>query len=102
MSPLELAYDMEVFHLYDILCPIIRSHLPPETLLQLETQFHRLIRSELGHRVDSEKLYLPILETLTELDGDPMWFPVKFSHESAVCLKNMLILRKLLLMETPT
>ena len=85
MSPLELAYDMEVTHLYPILSPVIKRPLPPETMQRLQYNFHRLIRSEVGVRVDSERLYLPVVEALTELDvGETVWFPVKFGNESAV------------------
>lgn len=75
---------MEVFHLYDILSPVVKRPLPPDTLQRIEYNFHRLIRSEVGLRVDAEKLYLPVLEALTELDGETVWFPIKFGYPGAV------------------
>jgi hypothetical protein len=86
MSPLDLAYHMEVYHLYDILKPVIQSPMPFDTLREVENKFHLLIHDEMGERVDIEKLYLPVLEVLTELDGDTIWFPINFGHESAVRL----------------
>lgn len=75
---------MEVFHLYDILQPVIKRPLPPGTLQRIEYNFHRPICSEIGQRVDTAKLYLPALEVLTELDGEAVWFPIKFGHPGAV------------------
>jgi hypothetical protein len=86
MSPLELAHDMEVFPLYEILRPVINSPLPLDTLHNLEHQFHSLIRSEVGKYTDVAKLYLPVLEALTELKGDSVWFPLKIESRSAVSM----------------
>ena len=57
--------------------PIIRSPLPGRTLATLESNFHGLIRQDLGERVDREHLYLPVLEVLTELDSQALWFGIK-------------------------
>lgn len=84
LTPLELAHEMEVYHLYDILRPVIKRPLPPDTLQRIEYNFHRLIRSEIGRCVDTAKLYLPALEVLTELDGEAVWFPIKFGYPDAV------------------
>lgn len=75
---------MAVFHLYDILSPVVKRPLPADTLQRIEYNFHRLIRSEAGQRVDAEKLNLPVLEALTELDGETVWFPIKFGYPGAV------------------
>ncbi|KAJ4418024.1 hypothetical protein N0V85_001598 [Neurospora sp. IMI 360204] len=83
LTPLELAHEMAVFHLYDILSPVVKRPLPPDTLQRIEYNFHRLIRSEVGQRVDAEKLNLPVLEALTELDGETVWFPIKFGYPGA-------------------
>ncbi|CCC12934.1 unnamed protein product [Sordaria macrospora k-hell] len=90
LTPLELAHEMEVFHLYDILSPVVKRPLPPDTLQRIEYNFHRLIRSEVGLRVDAEKLYLPVLEALTELDGETVWFPIKFGYPGAGYLFQLL------------
>ena len=84
LTPLELAHEMEVFHLYDILSPVIKRPLPPDMLKRIEYNFHGLICSEVGQRVEAEKLYLPVLEALTELDGETVWFPIKFGYPGAV------------------
>lgn len=90
LTPLELAHEMEVFHLYHILSPVIKRPLPPDTLQRIEYNFHRLICSEIGPRVDAEKLYLPVLEALTELDGETVWFPIKFGYPGAGYLFQLL------------
>jgi len=84
MSALELAHELEVFHLYEILQLTIKRPVPLTTLQHLENNFHHLIRAEVGRRTIEEKLYLPVLEALTELDGDTVWFPIHLDHESAV------------------
>ncbi|KHE82483.1 hypothetical protein GE21DRAFT_10016 [Neurospora crassa] len=90
LTPLELAHEMEVYHLYDILRPVIKRPLPPDTLQRIEYNFHRLIRSEIGQCVDTAKLYLPVLEVLKELDGEAVWFPIKFGHPGAGYLFQLL------------
>lgn len=86
MTPLELAHEFEASELYDILSPVIRHPVPTETLALLETQFHSLIRADLGAHVENHRLYLPVLEVLTELRDEPMWFPIKSTLSAAVCL----------------
>lgn len=76
---------MGVAHLYDILSPVVRQTTPAEVLKNLERSFHQLIRSECGQRVDLDALRLPLLEPLTELDGEAMWFSLVFGGD-AVCL----------------
>ena len=90
MTPLELAREFEASELFDILSPIIRHPVPAATLTALEAQFHSLIQADLGTDVEDEKLYLPVLEVLTELDDEPMWFPVKFTNSTAVCARRLL------------
>ncbi|KAL0468339.1 hypothetical protein QR685DRAFT_573632 [Neurospora intermedia] len=85
-----LEYGAFIFHLYDILQPVIKRPLPPGTLQRIEYNFHRLICSEIGQRVDTAKLYLPALEVLTELDGEAVWFPIKFGHPGAGYLFQLL------------
>ncbi|KAJ2906357.1 uncharacterized protein MKZ38_002073 [Zalerion maritima] len=77
MSPLELAHDLQMFHLYDILSPTIRWHIPSRTLAVLEKKFDDIIRQDLGDYVGERKLYLPALELCTEFEPEPIWFPVK-------------------------
>ncbi|KAK5941952.1 hypothetical protein PMZ80_005903 [Knufia obscura] len=83
MTPLELAHEFEASELYDILSPVIRHPVPTETLALLETQFHSLIRADLGAHVENHRLYLPVLEVLTELRDEPMWFPIKSTLSAA-------------------
>jgi len=92
MTPLELARDIDATYLYDILSPVVRQTVPPVTIQRLQHSFHELIRSEMGRqRVEDERLYLPVVEVLLDLDGDVVWFPIKSGYASAVCLRNSLI-----------
>lgn len=84
MNPLELARELGFTYLYDILSPVIRNPLPLRILETLEEHFHNIIRCDLGDRVTDERMYLPVLEVLTEIGNETMWFPVKFTYSSAV------------------
>lgn len=89
MTPLELAHELGFSYLFDILSPVIRNPVPHETLMDLERQFHNIIHCDLGDRVTVERMYLPLLEPLTELGNEAMWFPVKFTFSAAVCIYNL-------------
>ena len=73
-----------------MLCPVIRRPVPSDILQKLQDNFHKLIHAEVGRRVVDEKLYLPLLEVLMELNGDTIWFPVKFQYEAAVRINENL------------
>jgi hypothetical protein len=57
-----------------MLAPVIYHSVPPKTLARLESQFHEIIKADLGERV--AHLILPDLVALTELKVPEMWFPV--------------------------
>lgn len=71
-------------HVLDLLRPSYKTPTPPEVLQKLENHFHSLIRFETGSFVEIGKLYLPVLEYLTELDGTAVWFPIQLDYTSAV------------------
>ena len=77
MTPLEIAQELGYSELYSVLSPVIHQPVPATTLVNLQARFHAIIRTELGDRVDSEHIYLPELEVLTELEVPRMCFPVK-------------------------
>jgi hypothetical protein len=79
-TPAEIAYDQGDHELARILAPVIRSPVPAAVLAKLQADFHWLIRYHLGDTVDQEHLYLPVLEVLTELAGESVWFGVKRSE----------------------
>lgn len=85
MTPLELARELGFSYLFDILSPVIRNPVPLGTLMGLQERFHNIIRSDLGDRVEDERIYLPVLEVLTEIGDEAIWFPVKFTFSAAVC-----------------
>lgn len=84
MTPLELAHEFGFSYLYDILAPVIRNAIPPQTLTCLQEHFHNIIRTDLGGRVADERMHLPLLEVLTEIGNEPIWFPVKLGLTGAV------------------
>ena len=85
MTAVELAREFQAVELYEVLSPVIRHPLPNATLNALERFFHELIGRDLGERVRAERMYLPVLEPLTEHESVPVWFPVAFGSEIAVC-----------------
>ncbi|KAI0859947.1 hypothetical protein F4860DRAFT_237810 [Xylaria cubensis] len=83
VTPLELAYDLEETDLQEALCPVIRNAVPAKILAQLQQSFHNLIQQQAGHLVDINRLYLPLLEPLTELHMSAVWFPIRCNHPGA-------------------
>ncbi|KAI3320736.1 hypothetical protein HD806DRAFT_506039 [Xylariaceae sp. AK1471] len=83
LTPLELAYDLEERDLQEVLCPVIRNPVPTEILAQLQQSFHDLIQRQVDDLVDISRLYLPLLEPLTELHMSAVWFPIRCQHPGA-------------------
>ena len=73
-------------HLFDILAPVIRNPVPHDVLTKLEEQFHDIILHDLGRLVETDGIYFPVLEVLTELGKQPMWFAVRSTYPGAVCI----------------
>lgn len=68
-------------HLAAVLRPEHKHPLPPDVLAGLQQNLHRLIRYRAGDGrgpdlATRERLRLPELEVLTELDDPVCWFPV--------------------------
>jgi hypothetical protein len=70
----DIALDSKHADLADMLAPVIYHPVPHQTLARLESQFHEIIRADLGAWV--AYLVLPDLVALTELKVPEMWFPV--------------------------
>jgi hypothetical protein len=77
MTAVEMARFLGFSDLVDILSPIIRHSIPSQTLNVLETNFHGIIRKDLGDIVAGKRLRLPSLTILTELEVPELWFPVR-------------------------
>lgn len=75
-TALDLAKEHNHTSLYDILEPVLKMAVPPETLQQLEYHFHDLIRSykDSGSIVTGQALQLPQLAPMLEIGGTPMFF----------------------------
>ena len=84
MTALDLAREFQASELYELLTPAVCYTIPHATLDKLESHFHHLITDSLGDRVKEEKLYLPVLEPLTEFESQPVWFPVAYGENYEV------------------
>lgn len=72
-----------------MLAPVIYHSVPQKTLARLESQFHEMIKADLGER--AAHLVVPDLVALTELKVPEMWFPVGEQGDSK---KPIVSLRK--------
>ncbi|KAK3391188.1 hypothetical protein B0H63DRAFT_558037 [Podospora didyma] len=77
ITPLELAIELDVNWAVTQLRPVIHNPVPLDTLNRLQDNSHAIIRHKLGTAFDEMKLYLPILEQLTEFTSQSTWFPIK-------------------------
>jgi hypothetical protein len=59
-----------------VLAPEYRHHVSREVLSNVQAHFHAVIRGRAEHLVDEQRLRLPQLEPLLELDKPEMWFTV--------------------------
>lgn len=76
VTALELAYSLEESALQGLLCPVIRTPVPHDTIVKLQHKFHHFIREEIKHLPGEHRLYLPLIEPLTELVNEAVWFPI--------------------------
>lgn len=76
VTALELAYSLEEPALQGLLCPVIRTPVPHDIIVKLQHNFHDLIRNEIQYLPGEHILYLPLIEPLTELVSEAVWFPI--------------------------
>ena len=74
--PLDVAERRGHQHLLPTLTPVYRHHVPREIIVRLQAHFHAVIRGRAERLVVEQKLRLPELEPLLELESPEMWFPV--------------------------
>jgi hypothetical protein len=74
--PLDIALRGGHTHLTGLLTPVVRHPVPTDVLHALQEHFHGVVRGRASHLVDEQRLRLPELDVLTELDAPDMWFPV--------------------------
>ena len=92
MTPLDIAREHRFSSLYKILTPVIKHYIPPQDLVDLEKEFHKLLKD---NRIDftTYKLHgdlsntnrLPPLPMLTELEFPQMWFPITGQKHEMAC-----------------
>lgn len=63
-------------HLLEALAPEYKHSVPMRVLLRIQTHFHEVIRGRSERLVKKQRLRLPELEPLLELDRPNMWFAV--------------------------
>jgi hypothetical protein len=74
--PLDIALRGGHTHLTGQLTPVVHHPVPTDVLRALQQHFHDVIRGRVAHLVDEQRLRLPELDVLTELETPAMWFPV--------------------------
>ena len=74
--PLDVAERQHHEHLFGVLAPSYKHCVPLGVLLKIQAHFHDIIRERAEQLVQEQRLRLPELEPLLELDRPQMWFPV--------------------------
>jgi hypothetical protein len=74
--PVDVAARLAHGHLVDVLAPSVRSVVEHDVLAAIQVRFHEVIRTRAARFVEEQRLRLPELEVLLELDEPEMWFPV--------------------------
>ncbi|MFI7677736.1 hypothetical protein [Actinophytocola sp. NPDC049390] len=74
--PLDIALRGGRTHLTGPLLPVIHRPVPTDVLRALQSHLHGVIRGRAADLVDEQRLRLPELDVLTELETPEMWFPV--------------------------
>jgi hypothetical protein len=83
MTALEIAQALGFRHLYQILAPVVHHAVPHAILQKLQEKLHLLIQLETADRDDCQRLRLPELEVLTELEVPEMSFPLSSTDDTA-------------------
>jgi hypothetical protein len=74
--PVDVARKRNQVALLERLEPVYKHQVPPAVLIQIQANFHATILGRASNIVDQEKLRLPELVVMLELDEPAMWFPV--------------------------
>ncbi len=74
--PLDVANRRGNRRLLHVLAPECKHDVPREDLSEIQAHFHAVIRVRAEHLVVEQRLRLPELEPLLELDQPEMWFAV--------------------------
>ncbi|MDB6033997.1 MAG: uncharacterized protein JWM16_4335 [Verrucomicrobiales bacterium] len=72
--PVDIARKLEYEHLYELLEPILHHQVPRSDLMQMQKEFHNLIRERIEEPIRRLSLRLPELEPLLELKEPKMFF----------------------------
>lgn len=81
--PLDISKRKMHKHLIQVLEPVYKTHIPHETLQQIQDQFHKLIRTRIIylHAMPEESgLRLPELKPLLEMEQPHAWFSVPMMY----------------------
>lgn len=74
--PVDVAEEKGHRHLLDVLRPAPKHPLPDAVSAGMQEQLHLLIRGRIPKLYLENRLRLPQIEPLTELDEPKLWFPV--------------------------
>lgn len=72
----DVAQRKKQQHLFQVLEPVLKHQVPIGVLLKIQVNFHEVIRGCADELVQQNKLRLPELEPLLELERAEMWFPI--------------------------
>jgi hypothetical protein len=74
--PIDIAHRQKHRHLFDILEPVLKRHVPTGVLVKIQRHFHDVIVGRMEKFSVSPGLRLPELEPLLEQDSQDVWFSV--------------------------
>ncbi|MCW3097071.1 MAG: ADP-ribosyl-(dinitrogen reductase) hydrolase [Chthonomonadaceae bacterium] len=74
--PIDVAVRQKKTHLYLILEPQYKRHMPADVLSKVQIHFHEVIRGRIRVLDYSDGLRLPEIEPLLEVDEAKVWFAV--------------------------
>ena len=74
--PVDVAERRGHRHLLATLTPAYQHHVPSGVLLKVQAHFHTVIRGRADELIKENRLRMPDLEPLLELDEPAMWFAV--------------------------
>jgi hypothetical protein len=72
--PVDIARELEYEHLFEVLEPVLLHQVPRGDLMQMQKEFHNLLRERIEEPIRRLNLRLPELEPLLELKEPKMFF----------------------------
>lgn len=74
--PIDVACRQGHLHLTEVLTPVYKRDVPLGVLLRIQSHFHAVIHARIDQPLPDNRLRLPELEILLEIERPHMWFAV--------------------------